>query len=432
MLIPYLDFILLFIFTFAYTRAFDFFRTSTFDIRLYPIYFILIFIYLIISLEMTFKKNKGHNNLYLKAKLIIFSLIFLITVVKTFYSAINLRHDLGLNYPVHDNPLQIEAGVNYLKQGKNPYTENYFGTKQEQWYEHNINMALYHFVTLPFYIIFSLLISIPSEAILGYFDERMVHGLALAIVIGLIYKLISPITKKIIFLTLFIFNPYFIHFFIEGRNDIFVFTGIFLSLYLLFKNKYQWSALALGLACASKQSSWLILPLYFYYIWVQLKLKFSFQSIAKLWQKTWPFFICSAIFFTPFLAWDSQSFIEDIYLFPGGGLPTSYPISGMGVSQLMLQLGLIKNPGDNYPFIYLQLIAGLPVLVFLGYKLSKHIRVSYLAFAYGIFLGIFWLFSRFFADNYAGYLSMVFIMGMVFKETEDRLEFTGKNKLIAE
>jgi hypothetical protein len=420
-----LDFILLFILSFAFTRAFEYAKSTTFDVKLYPFYFLLILFYLCLSLSKEYKINFKFNRK--KAKMIIFWLIFLITIIKTSYSAINMRHLHGNTYPVHDNPIQIEEAIKYLKQGKNPYAENYLGTPQEDWYETGLNMALWHVVTLPFYLLFSLLLSFPFQALFGYFDQRMVHILVFIIPLYLVQKLTKNVNKKIIFLSLLFFNPFLIHFLIEGRNDIFVFSFIFLSLYLLQLKKFKLSSIILGLAFSSKQSSWLLLPFYFYYIWFQQNKNLSFINKFKaVFNKTWPFFLTVAVFFIPFLVWDGQSFIEDIYLYPGGGMPTSYPISGMGISMFLLRTGVIPSDNSSFPFSLLQITIGIPIMIYLITLLKKNLKISFVVFSYAIFLFIFWILSRFFADNYLGYIITLCITGFLFLENEKTTSRTKK------
>ena len=415
-----LDFFILFILTFSFTRAFTFAKASTFDDNLFPIYFILIIGYLLLCLNQIYSKKNGQK--ISRYKFLIFVLLCLITVVKTQYAAINMRHLVGNSYPVHDNPIQIEEAIKFLKQGKNPYTENYFGTAQEYWYQSGLNMALWHVVTLPFYLISSLIISYPAISIFGFYDQRMAHIICFLISIWLIYRIIIPYENKLRYLTLFIFNPFLIHFFIEGRNDIFVFTLIFLSLYLLSKKKYLFSSLMLGLAIVTKQSSWLLTPFYFLYIFYLEPDNLNiFKKIKKIFAKTWLFLLSIIIFITPFFIWDGKSFIEDVYLYPGGGLVTSYPISGLGISVYLLKQGIISKDNSYFPFWILQAIFGVPTLIFLSFQLKKYLKISYVIFAYTIFLSVFWLFSRFFMDNYVGYLSMLILMGVIFWESEKKV-----------
>jgi len=423
----YLNFILLFILSFHFTQQHQIFPTSTFPLHYFPILFILLIAYLVTIIKLEGNKN---TKFLQKAQLIIFTLIVLITVGRTTYSAIWLRHQVGESYPVHDNPPQIEEAAKFLLSGKNPYTEDYDNSQLGRWHQWDTNPAIKHVITLPFYLLFSTLVSIPAEQILSFFDQRMVHVVSLLIVIYIIHKLNPQTNKKIFYLTLFIFNPLFIHFFIEGRNDIFVFSLVFLSLWFLHYKKLFWSSLVMGLAFASKQSSWLIFPFYFFYIMRHFGqerkrfrsgifnlVKICTATITKALCLTWPFWLTIMALFIPFIISDAKSFIEDIYYYPAGGLPTSYPIKGLGFSEILAQKNIIPRT-ENYPFFILQLVFAIPVAIVSLWLMVKKSTISFLLFSYGVFLFVFWYFSRFFNDNYLGYLTMVFLAGIMFKETK--------------
>jgi len=449
----FLDFLILFILSFFYTQGYLIVKASTFERNLFPLLYGLLIIYGLLSIQKAYFENK--SKFIDRGKLIIFALICLITIGKTFYSAINLRHQLGNSYPVYDNVIQLEEGVKYILQGKNPYTENYLGTPLANWFSsQELSVSLYHFVTLPFYVLFSVVVSIPADLLFGFFDERIVHFISLVVCIFLIAKLIKNTEKKIIALTLFMFNPAFIHYFIEGRNDIFVFSLLFTSLYFLYKKRYLWSALFFGLGFVSKQSSWLMLPFYFYYIYLTVKPRESFESkffsltkldstfsrvsnmvavknfnskytsiILNVISKTWPFFVVTVALFMPFIVWDFRSFFQDTYLYPGGGLPTSYPISGIGASMLFLRLGLIASPQTYFPFWILQILFAIPLLTILLLWLKKKPLISLLIFGYSLFLLTYWVFSRFVMESYIGFVSMLILIGTIFYQVENEKKF---------
>ncbi len=452
-MIKFLDFLLLFILSFFYTQGYLIVQASTFERNLFPLLFFLLIGYGLLSIQKAYFTN---NSKWINRwKLIIFSLICLITVGKTFYNAVNLRHQMGNSYPVYDNVIQLEEGVKYILQGKNPYSETYVGTPLEPWFSSKeLSVSLYHFVTLPFYVLFSAVASIPANLLFGFFDERMVHLISLITCVFLIAKLIKNTEKKIIALTLFIFNPAFIHYFLEGRNDIFVFSLLFVSLYFLHTKRFLWSALFFGLGFVSKQSSWLMLPFYFYYIYLTVKPRESFKSkffpltkldstfsrvsnkvtvknfnskytsiILNVISKTWPFFVVTVALFMPFIVWDFRSFFQDIYLYPGGGLPTSYPISGIGASMLFLRLGLIASPQAYFPFWILQILFAIPLLSILLLWLKKKPSISLLTLGYSLFLFTYWIFSRFVMESYIGFVSILILIGIIFYQVENEKNF---------
>ena len=184
----FLDFVLLFIFSFFYSQGNLIVKASTFERNLFPLLYFLLIGYGLLSIQRVYFANQARWINY--GKLLIFTLICLITVGKSFYNAVNLRHQLGNSYPVYDNVIQLEEAVKYLWQGKNPYTENYLGTPLADWFSsQELSVSLYHFVTLPFYVLFSALISIPAKLVFGFFDERMVHLISLLISILILLNL---------------------------------------------------------------------------------------------------------------------------------------------------------------------------------------------------------------------------------------------------
>jgi len=410
--------LVLFILAFLYTQGHTFFPTSTFPIPFYILLFGSLGLHLWLSLSISIRTKQTQVNKIEKIQLGILLFLVIITLGRTIYSAINLRHELGPAYPVHDNPIQIEEGIKYLLQGKNPFLETYHGTPLEEWHGWKENPSLYHFITPAFYPIFSILVYLPSQIVFGFFDERMVHVLLLLVSLTYLYKLIPSFLQKNLYLTLFIFNPLFIHFFIEGRNDIVVFTWILLSLFYLARGRIRLASLFFGFAFATKQQAWLMLPFFFAYIFWSLKgtsWKMKLKSILK---KTWPFFATTVLFFIPFLVWDATSFIQDIYLYPAGNLQTSLEIKGFGFTEALRALGFIYHRQGSYPILLWEFLIGIPTLIFLLIKLKANHSISFLIFSYAIFLCVFWYFSRFFVDNYVGYLSMLLIAGIIFREKE--------------
>ena len=410
----YFDAILLLIFSFLFTQ---FKRDVTTVAEIYiPLIIFLNFLYCAISYVGANYLHRKENIFKIKLTLLLF--IFAISIGKSTVSAIHMRHLHPNDYPVHDNPRQIEQAAKYLYQGKNPYSEPYRGIGMEKsWPE---NPAVYHVVTMPFYLIFSAFVLYPVNMITGYFDERIVHWIIFMPAIYLLYKLLRKQKEEDIFLFLivFFFNPLFVHFLISGRSDVFVYSLLLFSFYSLFKNKYFFSSLFFGLAFVSKQSSWLLTPFFFYYLCLTSKEKNFTNKFKEIFRKTWIFFIISAIFIVPFLLWDAKGFIDGIYNFPAGTLKTSFPIMGYGFSSILRE-GRILKDNAYFPFYILQVIFGLPVFIIMIKYLKNNFNIGSLIIAYAIFLLIFWYFSRFFLDNYIGFLIMLFLTANLFKSVKN-------------
>jgi uncharacterized membrane protein len=260
-----------------------------------------------------------------------------------------------------------------------------------------------------------------GDAIFDWYDQRIVLILALAGVILLLFKK-GGMSEKTLFATvLFVFNPMFLRFFIEGRNDIFTLFLITLTVYLLSRKKLLLSSISFALACVSKHTAWLLLPFYWWFVYFQVSGESGklIENIKNALKKIYPIFIVGAVLIVPFLIWDFNAFWEDVFLYPGGKLPTSYPITGYGFSQLMLMAKIgVESIHDYYPFWILQLVVSVPLLFFLYSYQKRNRTVSAMLVSYGVFIFVFWLFSRFFNDNYITYIFSILIIAYFFNQDE--------------
>lgn len=362
---------------------------------------------------------KKRGSLIITATFALIFFIYFVNIVGSTSLTIYTRLHTEKYMYAHDNPIQLEEAIKLILKGKNPYTENYFNTPLEKWggwasQGPNINPALYHFISLPFHLLFSIPFYLISNFLLHWFDQRLVYFFSLFLIIALILKWPNKSPQsKFIFLACFIINPLFSPFFIEGRNDVFVFSWIVLSVYFLQLQKIKCSSLVLALAVTSKHSSWFILPFYFAYLYYLEATGLIFwQKIKNISKKTYPFFITAAIIIIPFLIWDFTSFIDDTINYARGTAYASFPIYGFGFSRLILQLNMVNSPNEYWPFWIPQLIFGLPLLHILLKMQKNNNAPAQMIFNFSLLLMTFWLFSRFFNDNYIGFLIMLFIFAI--------------------
>ena len=125
------------------------------------------------------------------------------------------------------------------------------------------------------------------------------------------------------------------------------------------------------------------------------------------WSVIITFFVCLGLTL-PFLLWDSKAYIDSVFLYLTGGTAASYPISGYGLSMVLLSVGVIKNIHEFYPFYLYQLLFGLPLMVILLRWIIKRPLLSTVLFTYGTFLTLFWYMSRYFNNSHIGYISLIF------------------------
>ena len=342
-----------------------------------------------------------------KIKDILVWALILLVLGSGYFSAILVRHRVAPVYQTHDIILQLEGAVHFFLRGKNPYATTYFGTPLELWHysDTEVNPALYHFVMMPWYLLFSLPFYFVSVSFFGWWDGRMPLLFLFFFTLFLIWRLMKNYPeKRRIFLALFSFNPATLGYFLEGRSDIFMYAFLFLGFYLLFIKKLSLAGIPLALALATKQSAWPIFPLYLAFLWV--KAGRNFQNMIKV---ILPFLVTSVLVIGPFFIWDPKAFLESTIFYLSGSVSHSYPISGYGWGMVLRQLGIISDPHQNYPFWIWQLIFCLPLLIFLIRGLLKNPTVKNLIFSYGVFTFVFWYFSRYFNNSHLGYLSIVFL-----------------------
>lgn len=362
------------------------------------VFFLLVFN---ICLDVYLSRHKSYE----KIKTTLFWFISSIVIISSFVSAIIVRHQTSPIYMIHDTVLQQEAAVRFLVHGVNPYSADYFQTPLAKWHysDFDTNPALYHFVDEPFYVIFAIPFYLFAGHVFGFFDGR-IPLLVLFFISGILaWRIPKSNEKKNLFASLMLFSPAVLVYTLEGRSDIFMYTFALLSFYLLEKKKYTHSSVFLAMAFAIKQSIWPIFPFYFLYVYLK-------ENGSKLFYKSLLFFACIFLILTlPFYFWNGRAFIDSTIGYLSGKIEHSYPISGYGFSMVLVQAGFVKDVHKYFPFELFQLVFGLPVLLVSLRILVKNKTIKTMLFAYGIFLSVYWYFSRYFNNSHMAYLSLVFV-----------------------
>lgn len=377
----------------------------------------ILFLILIVNIISSFTRNTNpHSRLFFWA-------VFTVVIVGVTWTAIIDRHLTAPVYGVHDIILQQEAAMRYLLSGKNPYKETYFGTLLESWHYDElgktaVNPALYHFVMPPWYLIFPFFFYALSLPILGFFDGRIPLLFCLTAAVLLLGKWYRNKNLGTIAMTLLAFAPGAVDYFIEGRSDMFALSWFIASIYLLDKKRFLLSPIFLGLALLSKQSIWLAVLFYFPYLfWILKKdikkfINFILITIAVI-----------ILFTSPFVAWSPGSFLDSVIFYLSGNTAHSYPVSGYGFSMILMELGVIKNIHESYPFIIWQLVTSIPLAIILLKWLRNNLRVSALLLSYSLVLFVFWYFSRYFNNSHIIFIATL-VMLAVLKEADSKLENT--------
>ncbi len=331
--------------------------------------------------------------------------MIIVVIGSALFSSIIVRHQTSPIYNVHDIILQQEASIKFFLHGTNPYLTTYFNTSLAQWHysDTEVNPALYHFVMEPFYILFTVPFYLVMGHTIGFFDARVPLFFLFLMTLIFASKLDKNQDKKRELMTILAFNPATLGYFLEGRDDIFMFAFLFAAFYFIYKKNIFLSSILMALAFAIKQSVWPIFPFYFAYLY------FKNRSLAKTIKDIIPFAVTFIIIVAPFALWNMNAFFDSTILYLSGNAVHSYPIAGYGFGMVLNSLGFIKDIHSYFPFWIFQAVIGIPLMTVLIFWQKRKNTIFRLVLSYGLFLFVFWYLSRYFNNSHLGYLSTVFI-----------------------
>jgi uncharacterized membrane protein len=314
-------------------------------------------------------------------------------------------------YGVHDIILQQEAAMRYVITGKNPYKETYFGTPMEAFHyaepgnDTAVNPALYHFVMPPWYLVFPFAFYYTVRPVVGFFDGRMALLFTMAALLVALWYWFKDKGVARLAIILTALSPAVIDYFIEGRSDVFALSWLVVSLVLLERKRFVWSAGFIALAFLSKQTTWVILPFYGLALW-----RATAKRPSIFWRSTLAAVGIVLVITLPFFLWDPRAFLDSVIFYLNGTSSHSYPVSGYGLSMVLYAAGFIRDIHAYYPFVMWQVLLGGPVFVLLMRSLWMTPKQSRLMLSYAVFLMVFWYMSRYFNNSHLGYLSMLFVL----------------------
>ena len=354
------------------------------------------------------------SRLIFLARLGVAGFLVAMAAVLPLIAEISARRATAPHLHSHDGLIQTEEAIRYLLEGRNPYAEDYLATPMADWpgyevvFEERVPSPLFHYVYLPWMFLFSLPLYGASLATLGWYDQRFLHALLLIALFALILLLPRDREKRLALLLAVGLNLYLTLFLADGHNDVVVLFWLVLSVFLLDRGRVAAAAIPLALACASKQWALPILPFYALYVGREWRGRQTLRQIAT---PALLFLATAAVVVLPFVFWDTAAFLDDTLLYASGLSATSFPIWGIGFGRLLLASGLVASPEAYFPFWLPQIVAGLPLLIWLLRWQQKENHLGRLLLGFGLFTSVLLFFSRFFLDAYVGYLTVLLTLG---------------------
>lgn len=394
------------------------------------------------ALVATFVHN---DRLRYRVQLALIWAVILLTVMASSAKLILLRQGSGPASYSHDGGvIQTEATIEYLLTGRNPYVEDYVNTPMAEWGINEFRTALYHYPYLPWTFLFSAPFKVLADATIGWYDQRFVYLFLFILTLVLIPGLARGTQNKLLLVMCLGLNPIMGSDIIYGQNDSFVLFWCVLSLWLYMKGQRSvsqpdttrhsaqnagslskqgtvsgcgWqlaSAVALGLAWASKPTAWFLAPFYLMLVaggdprdlWRR-----SLTWIGRATRAGWPAFAVAALLIGPYALWDPAALFDDVWRWSAGTSETAYQIWGWGASNLVLALGWVQSRFDYWPFWLPELAVGIPLLIALLKQQVSDNAPARAMWNYGLFLLAFFFVSRFLNENYLGYILAFLALG---------------------
>lgn len=323
---------------------------------------------------------------------------------------------------VHDGAIQMELALAFLDNGKNPYAEHYRDTPLQYYgftgIDLPVNPAINHFVYLPGF--FAL--SFPMYKLFSFmglaYDQRWIYLLAYIILILLLPIMAKSPVHKLTLVIAVGLNPLLTWPVSIGMNDIAVLLAIVLALLLLSHRRFALAAIIFGFACTLKQSAWFIAPFFVLSLYQSLPIETRIRQTIKY---CGIIVLLMIIVIGPFALWDLSSFVTDVWLYPSGAVAINYPIRGYTVGNLLVGSGVIGSSLDPFPFWLLQLVVGLPLLGLLLRRQCKHGTIGTMLICAGVFIFGVGVVSRFFQDNYVGFVAVLISLGALLNVDEGDL-----------
>jgi len=361
-----------------------------------------------------------HERARFWVSLILIWAIILSTVFASSLKLVLLRQGSGPASYSHDGGvIQTEVAVDMFLSGRNPYAEDYLDTPMAEWGINEFRTALYHYPYLPWTFIFSAPFKAVSEAMAGWYDQRFVYLVLFAVTLLLLPGLAGLLKTKLLLVMLVGLNPIMGSDLIFGQNDSFVLAWVVIGLWLWVRGTrpgagrgWQFaSGIAIGLAMASKPTAWFLIP--FLGLWVAgAPGESGWRAwLRSLWGAAWPAVLAAGLVVIPYLLWDANAMIDDVWRWSSGTSPTAYQIWGWGASNLVLAFGGVPDRFAYWPFWLPELLIALPILIALLWRQRNDNTLSRALWGYSIFLLAFFFVSRFLNENYLGYITAFLALG---------------------
>lgn len=313
----------------------------------------------------------------------------------------------------NDGVVQTEVAVDFLQHGKNPYAMGYkdtsFGSFASSLPGHPYNQSWDHYAYLPAPIVLSVPLVYAKHWLGSWAGTRTLYILLFAVFCWLLIASQSDWSRRTLAAVLTIGNPMITLYVLAGFNDILWVAALAGAAVAIRQQKWVWAGLAFGLAMASKQTVWWLVPLWGWWLWSQWRVgRLDRPGIIKVLVSSG--LVVLAIV-GPFALWNWPAFYDDTVRFVTGGVPFSFPISGTTFLQFLYVWRLVPDEYAPIPTLLFHGLVAVPLLWWYGRQFTRRTDLGFLLTASTALILAISLVNRYFYTNYLSAILMLAIVG---------------------
>jgi len=376
-----------------------------------------VILYLILDLKA---QTSSAPATYRPREILVWLLIGLFVIVPLIGTMAKRYHSEQSVYNHDGGIYQTTEAIEMILDGRNPYTHDYQNLYMRAYAEQSgVIEPMFHNPYLPGSFLLPIPVYFISNAMFGMHFQRLFY---LICFIGLLLLVRTMATgeKRLAMLVAVGLNPavgYFLH---QGRNDIALAVLLLATVWCVDK---RWPVLAgvfYGCACGYKQLAWFAAP----FLWIYLqgmpgdRKKNSIKTVIAA-------TVVFLVLMGPFVIWDAGALYDDTFAFNSGSSEHPYKLGGtpgFGAANLVLYWGAVESRASYFPFWIPMLLAGVPLMIWLGKLQLKNNNRSMLMASITLITFVIPYFSRFFHDNYFALISILIAVSVF--TGDDRYEGT--------
>jgi hypothetical protein len=296
-------------------------------------------------------------------------------------------------YYVNDSTYQIELAGDLLAHGDNPYGHDYSNSGLEQWYPaagfdpQFRQVALRHFAYFP-----GAALSAAAWRVLPQplDDYRVFLLLATAGLFGAFLLFRGPLWLRLALGVAAAANPLAVRAVWFGTADAPSLLCLVLAFALVSRRRLVSASVLLALAILLKQFALVALPFFALMLLAQRPARRTLLSAGIA-------FIAPLVAgIVPFLIADPGAFWRDTITYGG----STYRIVGYGLSNLLLEAGIVDDRWGAYPFLWLALFVWLPLTLWLLWNQWRLPRIWSGAAGFAVSIFVLFFVSRVFQTTY--------------------------------